>query len=156
VEHEGWIRDTIEQWVDEHVEDATGTSLDPALHPIIDVLLVTFLFQACAVRGVPPGELTKRDLKEAMLEGMQAFPVERKLRGRVPRAIGDFIADLGRRGRLADGEPLGAYVGALREAYLDAMEEKPRPVVRPGLKIGRNDPCPCGSGRKYKKCCQEA
>ena len=31
-----------------------------------------------------------------------------------------------------------------------------RPVVRPGLKIGRNDPCPCGSGRKYKKCCQEA
>lgn len=26
-------------------------------------------------------------------------------------------------------------------------------VVRPGPKIGRNDPCPCGSGRKYKKCC---
>jgi hypothetical protein len=26
------------------------------------------------------------------------------------------------------------------------------PVVR-GVKIGRNDPCPCGSGRKYKKCC---
>ena len=24
--------------------------------------------------------------------------------------------------------------------------------VRPGPKIGRNDPCPCGSGRKYKKC----
>lgn len=26
------------------------------------------------------------------------------------------------------------------------------PVVR-GTKIGRNDPCPCGSGKKYKKCC---
>lgn len=26
-------------------------------------------------------------------------------------------------------------------------------VVRPGPKIGRNDPCPCGSGKKYKKCC---
>jgi len=28
---------------------------------------------------------------------------------------------------------------------------------RPGIiqrrKVGRNDPCPCGSGRKYKKCC---
>ena len=22
-----------------------------------------------------------------------------------------------------------------------------------GKKIGRNDPCPCGSGKKYKKCC---
>jgi uncharacterized protein YecA (UPF0149 family) len=23
-------------------------------------------------------------------------------------------------------------------------------------KIGRNDPCPCGSGKKFKKCCGEA
>jgi len=27
------------------------------------------------------------------------------------------------------------------------------PVVRAAPKIGRNDPCPCGSGRKYKQCC---
>jgi SEC-C motif-containing protein len=26
-------------------------------------------------------------------------------------------------------------------------------VVRAGPKIGRNDPCPCGSGKKYKHCC---
>ena len=26
-------------------------------------------------------------------------------------------------------------------------------VVRASPKIGRNDPCPCGSGKKYKKCC---
>jgi uncharacterized protein len=30
------------------------------------------------------------------------------------------------------------------------------PVVRKGPKIGRNDPCPCGSGKKYKKCCGAA
>jgi preprotein translocase subunit SecA len=30
---------------------------------------------------------------------------------------------------------------------------KPRPVVRKTPKVGRNDPCPCGSGKKYKKCC---
>ena len=28
-----------------------------------------------------------------------------------------------------------------------------KPQVREGPKIGRNDPCPCGSGKKYKKCC---
>lgn len=27
------------------------------------------------------------------------------------------------------------------------------PVRRAGPKVGRNEPCPCGSGRKYKKCC---
>jgi uncharacterized protein YecA (UPF0149 family) len=26
-------------------------------------------------------------------------------------------------------------------------------IVNEGPKIGRNDPCPCGSGKKYKKCC---
>lgn len=29
----------------------------------------------------------------------------------------------------------------------------PEPYVRDAPKVGRNDPCPCGSGRKYKKCC---
>jgi hypothetical protein len=31
-------------------------------------------------------------------------------------------------------------------------EEVPQPYVAPP-KVGRNDPCPCGSGKKYKKCC---
>ena len=30
--------------------------------------------------------------------------------------------------------------------------DKKRPVKK-GEKVGRNDPCPCGSGKKYKKCC---
>jgi len=29
----------------------------------------------------------------------------------------------------------------------------PKPMVRNEEKVGRNDPCPCGSGKKYKKCC---
>jgi uncharacterized protein len=29
----------------------------------------------------------------------------------------------------------------------------PRQVFTPTNKIGRNDPCPCGSGKKYKRCC---
>ncbi len=28
-----------------------------------------------------------------------------------------------------------------------------KPIVRDGPKVSRNDPCPCGSGKKYKKCC---
>ena len=36
-----------------------------------------------------------------------------------------------------------------------AQAEAPKPV-RAGAKVGRNDPCPCGSGKKYKKCCGKA
>jgi preprotein translocase subunit SecA len=35
---------------------------------------------------------------------------------------------------------------------LNGKGAKPKTVVK-GKKIGRNDPCPCGSGKKYKKCC---
>lgn len=31
--------------------------------------------------------------------------------------------------------------------------EPQAPIVREEPKVGRNDPCPCGSGKKYKKCC---
>jgi uncharacterized protein YecA (UPF0149 family) len=40
--------------------------------------------------------------------------------------------------------------GRSLEVALD--EVKAQPVVRVGPKTGRNDPCPCGSGKKYKKC----
>jgi Flp pilus assembly protein TadD/uncharacterized protein YecA (UPF0149 family) len=35
----------------------------------------------------------------------------------------------------------------------DDDDKKLEPVRRADPKIGRNDPCPCGSGKKYKKCC---
>jgi len=38
------------------------------------------------------------------------------------------------------------------EAAAAASAEKAKPV-RTGPKVGRNDPCPCGSGKKYKHCC---
>lgn len=34
-----------------------------------------------------------------------------------------------------------------------ALEQKKSKTIVKGEKIGRNDPCPCGSGKKYKKCC---
>ena len=33
------------------------------------------------------------------------------------------------------------------------IPKAPQPIRRDAPKVGRNDPCPCGSGRKYKKCC---
>ncbi|GIR63594.1 MAG: hypothetical protein CM15mP68_2600 [Pseudomonadota bacterium] len=33
---------------------------------------------------------------------------------------------------------------------------KPAPFVRDNRKVGRNEPCPCGSGKKFKQCCGRA
>ena len=43
--------------------------------------------------------------------------------------------------------------GALSETQEDTEATAVKTVRRQGAKVGRNAPCPCGSGKKYKKCC---
>jgi preprotein translocase subunit SecA len=50
-----------------------------------------------------------------------------------------------------------AFEGLQEEAAAEqpaasAQAESHQPFVRAGRKIGRNEPCPCGSGKKYKHC----
>jgi len=54
----------------------------------------------------------------------------------------------------APAPTLDAYEQSLLEAEHDEEQENEseQPFVREGHKIGRNDPCPCGSGKKYKQC----
>jgi len=66
---------------------------------------------------------------------------EREALSNVQYQHAEAVADI-------DAEPTGDEV--LPEAEADA--DKVRPFVRGGQKVGRNDPCPCGSGKKYKQC----
>lgn len=58
----------------------------------------------------------------------------------------------------ADGFPgmpqaMGAGPRDMAAAVPTGGMEKTEPIRRSSPKVGRNDPCPCGSGKKYKKCC---
>ncbi|HUX38389.1 MAG TPA: preprotein translocase subunit SecA [Rectinemataceae bacterium] len=53
----------------------------------------------------------------------------------------------------ASGQPgIGAASGVQKSAVAEASRPEGATVVRSGAKVGRNDPCPCGSGKKYKHC----
>jgi preprotein translocase subunit SecA len=52
-----------------------------------------------------------------------------------------------------DAPPTPPRASAPSEMEMRAEAPRPMPARRDGQKVGRNDPCPCGSGRKYKKCC---
>ncbi len=72
-------------------------------------------------------------------------------------------------GRIGNGRPprqVATSVDEIEEAFqrkkkkeleqarmAGAGDQQVQQVVRSGAKIGRNDPCTCGSGKKYKKCC---
>lgn len=61
------------------------------------------------------------------------------------------------RDELADAAAL--LYEAWTDARLDALvaqQERSKPIVNAAPKVGRNDPCTCGSGKKYKKCCGAA
>jgi len=57
---------------------------------------------------------------------------------------------------------LEEFLGRIRRPPLELLPEAPPPAVISGFtvrraaeRIGRNEPCPCGSGKKYKKCCYD-
>ncbi len=61
--------------------------------------------------------------------------------------LGQFESDDG-------GEPTNVVVGPDGQLYrVPAERPKIEPYRNTGPQVGRNDPCPCGSGKKYKKCC---
>ncbi|MEI2664741.1 SEC-C metal-binding domain-containing protein [Rossellomorea sp. LJF3] len=55
-----------------------------------------------------------------------------------------------------DHPKLSQWKSFIEEVEKHSLDEQPLLVTQPvqiGDKVGRNDPCPCGSGKKYKKCC---
>jgi len=51
------------------------------------------------------------------------------------------------------GKRIYPYILPMSHKFVEAMRSELDPKGGNGKKVGRNDPCPCGSGKKYKKCC---
>lgn len=57
-----------------------------------------------------------------------------------------------RNGQIYAADELGNLHPADR-AYMREMAHYPTPIQRATGKVGRNEPCPCGSRKKFKHCC---
>ncbi len=114
--------------------------------------------QACwladvdAISWLGPDDARSTDLLDHLQTDHEDVPAalcaaaeQHELRGDTATAVVLF-----RRGyvrALAAGEPT---IAELAETGLQRLGEE---APHPEQKVGRNDPCPCGSGRKFKKCC---
>jgi hypothetical protein len=98
-------------------------------------------------------EPTEAAVSRVMLEEIPALALAVPLRDAAPDVLRGFLEWLQDSGRLGEGYSLGRFVAAAAPAYRDRCAPKATPIINKTTKIGRNDPCPCGSGRKYKKCC---
>jgi uncharacterized protein len=53
-------------------------------------------------------------------------------------------------------DAIAESAAAIYDYSRSIADGSPQPYRRQAAKVGRNDPCPCGSGKKYKKCCGAA
>lgn len=66
----------------------------------------------------------------------------------------EFVARYRQKGQHHDHQEVAEFAKKDgRWYFVDGKAPKTVQFVRQGPKVGRNDPCPCGSGKKYKKCC---
>ena len=147
-------QEQIEHWVDDFCASTRFRDHPSPAREYAPEILVRFLSVACASRDVEPAEVEEPDLRFGLLHGVAKMATPKSIRPALPALCAAFLAEMESQGRIAGGRAMGLYVGALSEAFADASSVKPKPFVSRTTKIGRNDPCPCGSGRKYKKCCQ--
>ena len=95
------------------------------------------------------------DLFQDMAERVKAAVVERLFKVQVVRETPMAMPTMTARAdtREGRGEIPAVVAGEAPRAAPTAAPPRPAPRTATGDKVGRNDPCPCGSGKKYKKCC---
>ena len=138
---------TQNQLLEQRVQERTGELEDAYLDTL------ERLASAAEFRDDETGRHTERVGEVAALLG-GALDLPEEVRPRAPEILATFLETLQAQGRLSGG---AAFVRALGPAYLARCKAgggaRTPPVRRGAPAIGRNDPCPCGSGKKFKKCC---
>lgn len=128
-----------EQLLNNPDETVTGTVKELALKYDLDILTMTGFLDGINESLVEPNPI------ETMEEDTQvslAFDKEKLYKNMVD-AKADWLYELPQWNDIFTEEKR-------KELY---KEQKASGTIRKPKKVGRNDPCPCGSGKKYKYCC---
>lgn len=143
----GAFTETIEHWVSDFLSSTSGEIAAGGFGERAGAVLAAFLEGT----GMDPAELAEPGIRDGVAIGLGPLALEPAERERTPQLLAAFLSYLESSGRLGGGEALGAAARVTATAHLLKKQ-----VRRATVKVGPNEPCPCGSGRKYKKCCMNA
>lgn len=133
--------------------------LDPKAKENVEPVLLAFFKKASERGEATLDSLKAKDIEDVLLNGMPRLDLSADLKRAVPNQLEGFFAFLKDTGRFP---PAGAWrmcVESVKQRYLDSLRAdgsvKGATFKKNYTDVGRNDPCPCGSGAKFKKCCME-
>lgn len=116
--------------------------------------------------GKAPRLLDGEELRSLLVELLpRHFGVKEPLAAAVPAVLAAYLQFLDESAVVTNRFELGRALDQHGDEFVAvvqrgdahaggvAITDKGRPFVHQADKTGRNDPCPCGSGKKFKKCC---
>jgi hypothetical protein len=150
-----------DNWSGDFAESFAASLLDPAVREHVPEILGAFGAAASARDRGFPDDLDPGTLAAVLTEALPRLALPEPAREKAPEVVARFFEYLRETGRMAEGDEFAARIRVLAASYRDRLRPgggvkgvtiKKAAGVSP---VGRNDPCPCGSGRKFKKCCMK-
>ncbi len=147
----------------EFIESAKPKSKDAK--NLTEYLIKSFLDYVFFYRHKEIGELNEEHIRHFLLEyAIHKMALTKESGKTIPDLMSKFIDYLDTNGYIKNGINLKKVLNENSKEFSKLLPAK-KPTTehvkesanisatKNEIKIGRNDPCPCGSGKKYKKCC---
>lgn len=90
--------------------------------------------------------------KESKWKGLDILSTKQGLEGDTEGVV-EFVAHYDDHDGSHSHHEVSHFVFKDKWLFDSSITPEKNPIKREGVKVGRNDPCPCGSGKKFKKCC---
>lgn len=140
-----------ENWSGDFAETFEAGRLDPSVRNLVPEILARFGAEVRKTDRSFPDEVSTGTLARVMTEMLPRLKMPENAKAHVPEVVARFLEYLRASGRVGEGDEWAEEVRAYKTpAAVKGVTIRKQEGVAP---VGRNDPCPCGSGKKYKKCC---
>jgi hypothetical protein len=103
------------------------------------------------------GEEVSSRVMEASLKKVAYLNMPLTVRKGFPELLKEFLGYLSTTGSFPDADNWKQFISQIERKYTECFREdgsvRGETFRKEYTDVGRNDPCPCGSGKKFKKCC---
>lgn len=144
-------------YIPEYLESEHFLFLAPAVKEHAEGALVAFCDRAVAHGAVQGADLTPAIVEAVLMRDLARLDLPLAAKRALPDLLEGFFGFLRETGRVPAAGALQMCAEALAPRYRASLRDdgsvKGETIRKVSAEVGRNDPCFCGSGLKYKKCC---
>jgi hypothetical protein len=149
----------LESNIEEFAESGYFQLLDPSAKEHAGGILAAFLRESSLAGAHSAEALTGAIIESILLGAMATLNLPLSARQGIPALLSAFFRFVSETGRFPPASQWESVVETLADRYIARFRQdgtiKGDTFKKNYTEVNRNDPCPCGSGKKFKKCCMK-